>query len=63
MLPLGWLLAIKFGFGLTGLWVAMSAAWAFATVIYLYIVVTTDWQLQANYAKERNQSSLFIANE
>ena len=63
MLPLGWLLAIKLGYGLVGLWVAMSISWIFATIMYLYVVLTTSWEEQADQAKERNQSAMLVANE
>jgi len=54
MLPGGYLLALRWSFGLVGLWFAMSLAWLVATVAYLYIVVATDWQSQADAAHGRN---------
>ena len=51
MLPLGYQLAIRSGLGLVGLWLAMSISWLLATFVYLYIVVCTDWQQQAEEAK------------
>ena len=57
MLPLGYQLAIRSGLGLVGLWLAMSISWLLATFVYLYIVVYTDWQQQAEEAKNRNESA------
>jgi uncharacterized membrane protein len=54
MLPLGWLLAVRYGLGLVGLWTAMSIAWALATVIYLVVIQLSDWQKQADAARKRN---------
>jgi hypothetical protein len=54
MLPLGYYLGIERGFGLFGLWGAMSFAWFLATVAYFYVVVSTDWQVQADDALQRN---------
>lgn len=51
MLPLGWLLAVRYGLGLVGLWTAMSIAWALATVIYLVVIQLSDWQKQADAAR------------
>ena len=44
--------------GLVGLWLAMSTAWLIATVVYFYILAVTDWQDQANIAKNRNETAL-----
>lgn len=55
MLPLGWLLAIRYGLGLVGLWTAMSIAWLLATVIYLAVILLSDWQQQADAARKRNE--------
>jgi len=54
MLPLGYLLALKWSYGLAGLWFAMSAGWLVATCMYMYIVVTSDWQMLADEARQRN---------
>jgi len=35
----------------------MSIAWLLCTVVYLYVIVTTDWQIQADIAEDRNKSS------
>ncbi len=53
MLPLGYLLAIRYDYGLTGLWFSMSVAWLLATVYYMYVVLNTDWDEQARLAAER----------
>jgi MATE family multidrug resistance protein len=52
MLPLGWELSQRQGQGLTGLWVAMSVAWLVMTLVYLTIVMRTDWQTQIIVKKE-----------
>ena len=57
MLPLGWILAITWRNGLVGLWLAMSVGWLVATVLYLAVVLGSDWQQQADNAKRRNNSS------
>ena len=44
LLPIGYYLAIIQKYGLTGLWLAMSAAWAVATVVYFYFVYHSDWE-------------------
>ena len=35
----------------------MSIAWLLCTIVYLYVIVTTDWQIQADIAEDRNKSS------
>ncbi len=62
MLPLGYYLALRMGYGLVGLWFAMSMTWVMATFGYLYVVVFTDWQQQADLARERNHHALLHAN-
>ena len=57
MLPLGYVLSLRMQLGLVGLWLAMSIAWLLATFVYLYIVLTTDWQKQADCAKDRNEEA------
>jgi Na+-driven multidrug efflux pump len=32
--------------GLTGLWLAMSFAWFLSTIVYLAVVLKTDWSEQ-----------------
>ena len=54
MLPLGWLLAVRYELGLVGLWTAMSIAWLLATAIYLAVILFSDWQKQADAARKRN---------
>ena len=38
--------------GLPGLWVAMSVAWLVSTVLYLVVVLRTDWRTQVVVIKE-----------
>jgi len=63
MLPLGWFLAIRCSFGLVGLWGAMSGGWLVATVLYLLTLIFTDWQAQANVAKQRNTLGMMATSE
>jgi MATE family multidrug resistance protein len=56
MLPLGYLLAIKFKYGLPGLWFALSTAWFLITVVYTYVVLTSDWRNQIILMKEENHA-------
>ena len=46
MLPLGWQLAITYDFGIVGIWFAMSVAWLIMTIVYLWIIICTDWRTQ-----------------
>ena len=63
MLPLGWLLAVRYGLGLVGLWTAMSIAWLLATVIYLAVILFSDWQKQADAARKRNDLDNYSITE
>ena len=54
MLPFGVLFGIKLGYGLIGLWGAMSAAWLVATLIFGTVIARTDWEEQAQVARQRN---------
>eukprot|EP01035_Chromulina_nebulosa_P023397 gene23397-30322_t len=63
MLPLGWLLAVRYGLGLVGLWTAMSIAWLLATVIYLAVILFSDWQKQADAARKRNDLDSYSITE
>lgn len=54
MLPLGWYWAITLGYGLMGVWGAMSVGWATATFVYLTVLFCTDWEEQARQAAKRN---------
>ena len=63
MLPLGWFLAIRCSLGLVGLWGAMSGGWLVATVLYLLTLIFTDWQAQANVAKQRNSLGMIATSE
>jgi MATE family multidrug resistance protein len=57
MLPLGYILSLRMKLGLVGLWLSMSIAWLLATIVYLYILIKTDWQEQADHARDRNESA------
>jgi MATE family multidrug resistance protein len=47
MLPVGYMAALKLGGGIVGLWLAMSLAWLLATVVYLVVLMKTDWEKQS----------------
>jgi MATE family multidrug resistance protein len=53
MLPLGWYLAITLHYGLFGVWGAMSVGWFSATVVYMVVLLMTDWDFQAKEAARR----------
>jgi Na+-driven multidrug efflux pump len=53
MLPLGWYLAITCGYGLWGVWGAMSVGWLSATLVYMTVLWFTDWEFQAKEAARR----------
>lgn len=36
----------------------MSLAWLIATIVYLYIIISTDWTSQAENARDRNSAAL-----
>ena len=57
MLPLGYFLAIHLGYGLPGLWFAMSMSWVMATVLYMYVICSTEWQKECHLARERNETT------
>lgn len=57
LLPVGWLLGVRLGFGLSGLWSAMSLAWLTATLIFSAVVLRTDWQEQVEVVRRRNESA------
>jgi Na+-driven multidrug efflux pump len=46
MLPMGEILSINMGYGLSGLWFSLSFAWLVSTVVYLTVVLRTDWSTQ-----------------
>jgi len=53
-LPLAYILVFNpFQCGLVGLWLAMSAAWAAATLIYCTLITRTDWKNEVEKAQER----------
>ena len=53
MLPLGWYWAIVLQYGLWGVWGAMSIGWLCATVVYVTVLMLTDWEAQAKEASRR----------
>jgi Na+-driven multidrug efflux pump len=63
MLPLGYYLVVQRAYGVRGLWFAMSMAWLIATIYYLFVVVTTDWQSQADLARLRNDKAQELARQ
>ena len=56
MLPLGYLLGIRQGLGLWGIWGSMSVAWGVSAVLYLTILYNTDWDDQVMEAVKRLQA-------
>ena len=44
MLPGGWLLAQ--GHGLAGLWGGMALCWTALALVYLVVILQTDWRAQ-----------------
>lgn len=44
--------------GLTGLWLAMSVAWLVSTVVYLAVVLKTDWSQQTIVKKAVKNTEL-----
>jgi len=44
LLPLGYYLSITRGYGLWGLWLSMSLAWAVATIIFGVVLYRTNWK-------------------
>lgn len=63
LLPLGYFLGIHMGYGIVGLWSAMSVAWLLATFVYFYILVNTDWKAQAIICREAEVASTAIDDE
>lgn len=53
--PLSWLLSFKQKMGFVGLWFALAAAQAASMCMMVYTLVCTDWQAEAERAKELNQ--------
>ena len=57
LLPCGYIFAITWGWGLIGLWLAMSLAWIFATFIYFYFVYYSDWE-KLQVVNDNNNTTL-----
>jgi hypothetical protein len=57
LIPTGWYLALRRGWGLIGLWGGMSIGWGVAALIYSVVLYQTDWKQQAAEAYERNRDS------
>ncbi|KDQ10326.1 hypothetical protein BOTBODRAFT_36427 [Botryobasidium botryosum FD-172 SS1] len=52
-IPLGLLLAFRFGMDLHGLWIGGTAALAYAGCVGVWLVMRTDWELEVVRAHER----------
>jgi hypothetical protein len=63
LIPIGWYLALRRGWGLVGLWGGMSIGWGLAAFIYGVVLYRTDWQHQASEASERNHASKKSRND
>ncbi len=56
--PIAYALIDGAGLELLGLWIAMSLAWVVALLIYLTVLIRTDWSAQVREALERNSRSI-----
>ena len=57
IIPLGYYTSITLQYDLIGIWLSMSVGWFVATVIYSYILYSTNWDEQAHEAYNRNKES------
>jgi MATE family multidrug resistance protein len=62
MLPLAWFLGLHLHYDLYGIWGAMSVGWFVSTAMYLYTIMTTDWNYQVELANKRNTSEIVITS-
>lgn len=46
MLPLAYILGLRLGLGLVGIWGAMCLSWGSMAILYLVILYRTDWNAQ-----------------
>ncbi len=51
--PAAYLLTLRAGLGVTGLWAAMSLAWAVCSAIYVRVLARMDWAAEAAAAQAR----------
>jgi MATE family multidrug resistance protein len=49
--------------GLVGIWTGMSAAWGTCGVTFGFVIWRTNWQIEADNARERNQKGLESGRE
>ena len=57
--PLAYWFAFQLGGGLMGLWAAMASAWMAATAVYGFVIFCrTDWDVEVEAARERNETAL-----
>jgi len=53
--PVAFLLTFKFNMGLHGVWLGMSSAWFVASCGYIYVILRTKWQVEADKVTARNK--------
>jgi len=56
--PVGLLLAFKFHWGLQGVWIGMTIAWAVAGTIYLIVIFRIRWKDEIELAAQRNKQGI-----
>ena len=53
-IPIGILLAFRFGFHLVGLWIGLMVALMYSSILSVWIgIVRVDWEVEATKARER----------
>jgi len=57
-LPLAYCLAMLWGFGLSGIWIGMSAGWYLCGGIFAFVLWKTDWDAEAKKAVATQAASL-----
>ncbi|XP_077217298.1 protein DETOXIFICATION 48-like [Tasmannia lanceolata] len=57
-MPVAIIMGFVAGMGFTGLWIGLLAAQATCALLMLYVLVTTDWVVQVERARELTQASI-----
>lgn len=60
--PLSWIIGVKFGLGVYGVWWGMSCAWLTASVCYVFILWRIDWYEESLESDKRTQEGLNSAS-